>query len=109
MDIGAFAGFAASGPIDVPVPVEDAAQFARIFGSDAQLAWDGRRGESAPGFLGPAVRAFFRNGGRRCWVVRIADREHAVSDVFAVPGLAAVSVPVPTQPTLAPAVLQARS
>jgi hypothetical protein len=114
MDIGAFVGFAASGPIDVPVPVEDAAQFARIFGADAPLALDRRRGEGAPGFLGPAVRAFFRNGGRRCWVVRVTGRARegadfpptAKSDLFALPGVAAVAG---TSGTLVPAVLQARS
>ena len=42
-----FVGFAASGPIDVPVPVEDAAQFADVFGADATLAWDAARGEPA--------------------------------------------------------------
>ena len=72
MDIAGFVGFAASGPLDVPVPVEDPTQFARVFGADAPIAWDRRRGESARGLLGPAVRAFFRNGGRRCWVVRVA-------------------------------------
>ncbi len=73
MDIAGFVGFAASGPIDVPVPVEDATQFAAIFGADAPLAWDAEHGEQAYAYLGPAVRAFFRNGGRRCWVVRVAD------------------------------------
>jgi hypothetical protein len=105
MDIAAFVGFAASGPLDVPVPVEDAAQFARIFGADAPIAWDRRRGESAPGLLGPAVRAFFRNGGRRCWVVRVADRADAKADMFALPGVAAVVEP---RGTIAPAVLRAR-
>lgn len=105
MDIAGFVGFAASGPIDVPVPVEDAAQFARVFGADAPLAWDGRRGEGVSGLLGPAVRAFFRNGGRRCWVVRVADRAHATSDSFQLPGVAAVDV----HGTLAPAVVRARS
>lgn len=106
MDIAGFVGFAASGPLDVPVPVEDAAQFAAVFGTDAPLAWDASRGETVSAFLGPAVRAFFRNGGQRCWVVRVADREHARSDVFPLPGIAAVAG---AHPTLAPAELQARS
>src|SRR5579884_2526717 len=79
MDIAGFVGFASSGPLDVPVPIEDAAQFADVFGVDAPLAWDGDRGETVFGFLGPAVRSFFRNGGRRCWVVRVADRAHATA------------------------------
>lgn len=72
MDVAAFVGFAAAGPIDVPVAVEDAAQFRAIFGDDARLAWDARAGEWATAHLGPAVRAYFRNGGKRCWVVRVA-------------------------------------
>ena len=106
MDIAGFVGFAASGPLDVPVPVEDPTQFARVFGADAPIAWDRNRGESALGLLGPAVRAFFRNGGRRCWVVRVADRADAKADMFALPGVAAVVDP---RGTIAPAVLRARS
>jgi hypothetical protein len=106
MDIAGFVGFAASGPLDVPVPVEDPTQFARVFGTDTPIAWDRRRGESAPGLLGPAVRAFFRNGGRRCWVVRVANRGDAKADLFALPGVAAVVGP---RGTIAPALLRARS
>jgi hypothetical protein len=106
MDIAGFVGFAASGPLDVPVPVEDPTQFARVFGADAPIAWDRRRGESAPALLGPAVRAFFRNGGRRCWVVRVADRADATADLFPLPGVAAVVDP---RGTIAPALLRARS
>jgi hypothetical protein len=74
MDIAAFVGFAASGPIDAPVAVESAAEFAEIFGQDTDLAWDPDRGETVRAQLAPAVRAFFRNGGLRCWVVRVAER-----------------------------------
>lgn len=91
MDIAGFVGFAASGPIDVPVPIEDVAQFEDVFGADAPLAWDAARGEQVQAFLAPAVRAFFRNGGSRCWVVRVADRTTARSDSFPLPGVAAVS------------------
>ena len=105
MDIAGFVGIAASGPIDVPVPVEDAAQFAAIFGVDAPLAWDVEHGEQAYAFLGPAVRAFFRNGGVRCWVVRVADTSDAKANAFALPGIAAVG----TTGRLAPAQLRARS
>jgi hypothetical protein len=88
MDVAAFAGFAAAGPLDVPVVVEDATQFAEIFGDDAPLAWDEGRGEQAYAQLGPAVRAFFRNGGRRAWIVRVAART-ALRSVLPVPGLVA--------------------
>jgi hypothetical protein len=105
MDVAAFVGFASSGPLDIPVPVEDAAQFADVFGADAPLAWNTARGEQLTAYLGPAVRAFFRNGGRRCWVVRVADRKRAALDRFPVSGLAQVD----SHGALAPAVLAARS
>src|SRR5262245_4380676 len=95
MDIAVFVGFAASGPLHTSVVVESAAQFAVIFGEDASLAWDKRRGEVLRAYLAPAVRAFFRNGGRRCWVVRVAkDKDGggpvnlARSNYFMIPGLA---------------------
>ena len=92
MDIAGFVGFAASGPIGVPVAVEDATQFAAVFGSDVPIAWDPSHNEPAYALLGPAVRGFFRNGGRRCWVVRVADRARAERDEFELPGVAAVGV-----------------
>jgi hypothetical protein len=88
MDLAVFVGFAASGPIHVPVAVEDAAQFEAIFGRDAPLYWDGRTGRDVQAYLAPAVRAFFRNGGRRCFVVRVAGPDGSAGS-FAVPGLAA--------------------
>jgi hypothetical protein len=103
MDIAGFVGFAASGPIDVPVPVEDASEFAAIFGVDAALGWDARYGEQAYAFLGPAVRAFFRNGGRRCWVVRVADTSQAKTDAFQLPGIAMVGDGGKLQPAVLPA------
>src|SRR5947208_16985906 len=72
MDIAGFVGFARSGPIDVPVPIEDAPHFHDIFGEDAALAADAAAGGTAYAELPPAVRAFFRNGGSRCWIVRVA-------------------------------------
>src|SRR2546423_6667959 len=72
MDIAVFIGFAASGPLQIPVAIESEAQFQAIFGGDAPLAWDLERGEQLSAYLGPAVRAFFRNNGQRCWVIRVA-------------------------------------
>ena len=72
MDIAAFVGFAAAGPVDTPVPVEDMARFREIFREDVPLAWDDERGELQYSYLGRAVESFFRNGGVRCWVVRAA-------------------------------------
>ena len=96
MDIAFFVGFAASGPMSAPVAVESAAQFAAIFGADAPLAWDERRGVTLRAYLAPAVRAFFRNGGRRCWVTRVARQragdsnplDRARANYFPIPGMA---------------------
>lgn len=85
MDVAVFAGFAASGPINVPVPVEDAGQFRTIFGGDAPLAWDVALGRTVYAQLAPAVRGFFANGGRRCWVIRLAGA--AVPNELPVPGV----------------------
>src|SRR5262245_15099950 len=69
MDVAVFVGFARSGPLDTPVPVEDVPEFVSIFGSDAPLAWDAERGEPVYALLGRTVRAFFANGGQRCWII----------------------------------------
>lgn len=60
-DITAFVGIAERGPVDVPVPVESWQQFVSWFG-----------GCIPGGYLAYAVRGFLENGGRRCWVVRVA-------------------------------------
>ena len=104
LDVAVFVGFAATGPLHLPVPVESAAQYDVVFGGDAPLAWDEQRGERVLAHLGPSVRAFFANGGRRCWVVRVARTAElqallpvegaaavAVANRFAVPGMLAVS------------------
>jgi Phage tail sheath protein subtilisin-like domain len=96
MDIAVFVGFAASGPLQIPVAIESEAQFAAIFGADAPLAWDLSRGEQLYAHLGPAVRAFFRNNGKRCWVIRVArqtpsseqDLNYARYNYFPIPALA---------------------
>ncbi|HET6438799.1 MAG TPA: hypothetical protein VFG59_12095 [Anaeromyxobacter sp.] len=85
MDVAAFVGFAASGPLNRPVAVEDEAHLDDLFGSDLTLAWDASRGAPARAHLAPAVRAFFRNGGARCLVVRVAGA--AQVNLFPVPGL----------------------
>ncbi|MCA1613125.1 MAG: hypothetical protein LC800_03005, partial [Acidobacteria bacterium] len=100
MDVACFVGFAASGPLDVPVAVESAAHFEAVFGREARLAWDARAGRQSRAQLAPVVRAFFENGGRRCWIVRVARAEadpvpganplnRARANFFPVPSLAA--------------------
>ncbi|HXH39807.1 MAG TPA: hypothetical protein VNN08_14355, partial [Thermoanaerobaculia bacterium] len=86
MDVALLAGFAASGPVHTPVPVEAPSQFAEIFGDDLVVARDSSGREPRYAYLAPAVRAFFRNGGRRCWIVRLA--HDATPNRFVIPGLA---------------------
>jgi hypothetical protein len=88
MDVAGLVGFAAAGPVNIPVPVEDSASFAEVFGGDAPLAWDPVRGEQTIAQLAPAARAFFRNGGRRAWIVRVAG-ERAQRALLPVPNLVA--------------------
>ena len=107
MDVALLAGFAASGPVGLPVAVEDAAQFAAVFGADAPLAWDPATGQDAQAQLAPAVRAFFANGGQRCWVLRLAGAAQATR--LPVPGLALAKAADSGPPALAALALQARS
>jgi len=55
----AFIGFAASGPF-MPTPITSPTEYQLVFGSP-----------NGTGFLGHAVRGFFRNGGTRCYVLRV--------------------------------------
>ena len=89
MDVAVLVGFASTGPVDTPVAVESVAAFTEVFGPDAPLAWDDARGERVHAYLGPAVRAFFANGGRRCWIVRVA--RAPVSNRFPIPGVLEVT------------------
>lgn len=61
-DIAGFVGIAARGPLHTPVKVESWTQFASVFG-----------GHQPQAYLAYAVQGFFANGGRTCWVVRVAD------------------------------------
>lgn len=65
-DVAGFAGLASRGPIGTPVAIESWRQFEAHFGGFLRGA-----------FLPCAVRAFFENGGRRCWVVRVASTAEA--------------------------------
>lgn len=68
-DIPAFIGIAERGPLDTPVPIDSFRQFQAHFGDFI-----------GAGFLAYSVRAFFENGGRRCWVVRVASRDFAAEN-----------------------------
>jgi len=85
MDIAAFAGFMPSGPIGIPFMVEDPDRFQDIFGTDLVLAWDRNLNQMRLAQTPPAVRTFFRNGGTRCWVLRLA--RGAMFNAWTIPGL----------------------
>lgn len=61
-DIAGFLGVAERGPLHVPIRVESVRQFTSVFGGPLRFS-----------YLAYAVAGFFANGGRRCWVVRVAD------------------------------------
>jgi Bacteriophage tail sheath protein len=67
-DVAGFVGLAPRGPLNFPVKVESWRQFVSTFGDIVQDA-----------YLGYAVRGYFENGGRRCWVVRAGNRDGAVT------------------------------
>ncbi|HYI13104.1 MAG TPA: phage tail sheath subtilisin-like domain-containing protein [Thermoanaerobaculia bacterium] len=97
MDIPVFAGFAATGPLHLPVAIEDPGGLMMIFGGEVELPRPFGAREPRYAHLVPAVREFFRNGGRRCWVIRVADPETAVANSFLVPGLADAVLRNPVQ------------
>jgi hypothetical protein len=72
MDIALFAGFAARGPCNIAMAVDSVAAFEACFGGDVTLAQSSDFGAPLTACLPASVRAFFANGGRRCWVVRLA-------------------------------------
>jgi Bacteriophage tail sheath protein len=77
-DVAAFVGIARRGPLDVALPINSWRQFVSHYGDF-----------TGAGYLGYAVRGFFENGGRRCWIVRVASA-----------AAASASVPALVQPTL---------
>src|SRR5262249_35545446 len=60
-DVAGFVGIAQRGPLQLAVPLESYRQF---------QAWFGDTFEN--GYLAYCARAFFENGGRRLWAVRVA-------------------------------------
>jgi phage tail sheath protein FI len=60
-DIAAFIGIAERGPLHLPLAVSTWKQFQSVFG-----------GFIPNGYLAYAVKAFFENGGRTCYIVRVA-------------------------------------
>lgn len=60
-DIAAFIGIAERGPRHAPTPINSWEQFQAAFG-----------GFIPQGYLAYAAKAFFENGGRSCYIVRVA-------------------------------------
>jgi hypothetical protein len=106
MDVAAFIGFAERGPLHWPVAIEDMAQFEKVFGVTPKLGWT-EHGERIFGHLAESVSAFFTQGGRRCWVVRVAGTS-ASSKKFFIPNLFKVT-PSSGGFRVLPALVQARS
>lgn len=69
-DIAGFVGIARRGPLHTAVPVQSWRQFQAYFGDF-----------TGAGYLAYAVRAFFENGGRRCWAVRVASELAATAEI----------------------------
>lgn len=67
LDETGFVGVCLRGPVQTPFRVTSWSQFVDVFGGPS--APDGRK---CPGYLPVAVRAFFDQGGRLAWIVRVA-------------------------------------
>src|SRR5262245_38691786 len=67
-DIAGFIGIATRGPLHQALPVQSWRQFQAYFGVF-----------TGAGYLAYAVRAFFENGGQRCWIVRVASETAATA------------------------------
>lgn len=74
-DVAGFIGVASRGPLHEALSIESPERFTEIFGPPIE-----------DGFLAHSVKGFFANAGRRCWVVRVANRatsKHARWTVYA--------------------------
>ena len=69
-DVAAFVGIAERGPSHRAVAVESWKQFGAIFG-----------GLIPSGYLAYVTKAFFENGGRRCWIVRVESAAAATASI----------------------------
>jgi len=108
MDIACFVGFAANGPVDVPVAVESLAAFEAVFGAELTLLNDAQ-GQPVRALLHPCMRQFFSQGGRRAWVIRVMGTG-SVTTRFPVPRMLSLGrSDAASAWHIAPAFLQARS
>lgn len=67
-----FLGITRRGPLDRPVRLTNEARFVELFGEPL-----------SDGYLGPALRGFFDNGGDDCFVLRVARLEGAPGEACA--------------------------
>ncbi|MGJ4951502.1 phage tail sheath subtilisin-like domain-containing protein [Bradyrhizobium sp. HKCCYLS20291] len=69
--IAGFVGIAERGPLHRPQPVGSWDEFEMVFGRPVGYGW-----------LGDEVFGFFRNGGAKCYVVRVADlADHSADNI----------------------------
>jgi hypothetical protein len=91
LDIAGFVGVAPRGPVDVPVVVSRWSEYVQAFGGL----------EPAPGgpvrLLPYAVAAFFRQGGERAWVVRLAPHGQDAAPTEQAAATFALGPPAPGQ------------
>ncbi len=71
MDIAGFIGLAERGSVNQPVQIDSWRQFQAIFGNFLPY-----------GFLAYAVKGFFENGGRTCFIIRIAGNNAAKASLI---------------------------
>jgi phage tail sheath protein FI len=69
-DVAGFVGIAQRGPLDLAVPVDSYRQFTAWFGAPIEN-----------GYLAYSARAFFENGGRRLWAVRVTSEAASVASL----------------------------
>ena len=96
LDVAAFVGYAERGPLHLPVACEDLATFRAVFGADLALARE-RGGATQYANLHTSVETFFANGGRRCYVVRVAG-ERATRTRLRLPSIVALDTQDATGP-----------
>jgi hypothetical protein len=88
LDVAAFVGFAERGPLDTPVAITDLNTYRAVFGGEMAVARE-PGGNSVYAVLPRVVADFFGNGGRRCYVTRVAGKK-ASATMFRMPGLIAL-------------------
>src|SRR4051812_46360322 len=81
-DVALLLGYAQRGPVGVPVRLESATLFETLFGP-----------RPLQGFLWPAVKGFFENGGTACYAMRLTDQNAAAARVAVGPWTAIASFP----------------